>query len=69
MHNLTFFFYASLVRRRVLDQGEQQIQRQRVHDIMMKQMNDPDSHCQKQQHKRSHESQMDSKKEKRMKGA
>lgn len=41
------FFYENLVRRRILDQGEQQIQRQRVHDIMMKQMNDPDSHCQK----------------------
>ena len=29
---------------------------------MMEQMNDPDSHGQKKQHKLSHESQMDSKK-------
>ena len=69
MHHLTlFFFNANLARRRILDQGEHQIQRQRVRDIMMEQMNDPDSHRQKQQHKLNHEVQMDSKKKRRMRG-
>lgn len=62
------FFYANLVRRRILDQGEHQIQRQRVRDVMMEQMNDPDSHQQKQQHNLNHQVQMDSKKERRMRG-
>ena len=65
---LCFFFYANLVRRLILDQGEHQIQRQRVRDVMMEQMNDPDSHRQKQQHNLNHEVQMDSKKERRMRG-